>query len=146
MNAYDAATVRGDVRRLDRLGEFKPVTAEVELAADGTVVVIFTLLELALIAEVQVVGNKLISDQDLLQVVALRKGLPRDDFLITSARREIESLYRRRGHYLVNVLVDESELEETGILLFRVIEGPRVKVRAIEFVGADAFENRLAGS
>ena len=137
---YDAATVRGDVRRLDRLGEFKFVTAEAELAADGSVMVIFSLVEQVLIAEVQVVGNKLISDQDLLQVVALRRGLPLDNFLISSAKREIEALYRRRGHYLVNVLVDESELEETGILLLRVIEGPRVKVRAIEFVGVEAFD------
>ena len=30
--------------------------------------------------------------------------------------------------------------EETGILLLRVIEGPRVKVRAIEFVGVEAFD------
>ena len=139
---YDAATVRGDVRRLDRLGEFKFVTAEAELAADGSVEVIFSLVEQVLIAEVQVVGNKLISDQDLLQVVALRRGLPLDNFLISSAKREIEALYRRRGHYLVNVLVDESELEETGILLLRVIEGPRVKVRAIEFVGVEAFDHK----
>jgi outer membrane protein assembly factor BamA len=51
--------------------------------------------------------------------------------------RAMEERYRERGHYLVSIDFDEQELEETGILLFRVIEGPRVRVRAIEFSGRD---------
>jgi outer membrane protein insertion porin family len=139
---YDAATVRGDVERLHRLAEFKRVTARFELREDGTVVVIFEMEEEALIAEVQVVGNKLITDQALLSVVQLVRGVPRDDSLIASAKLNIELLYRDRGHYLASVLVDESELEETGILLFRVIEGPRVRVKAIEFLGNESFANK----
>src|SRR5690606_28589264 len=37
---------------------------------------------------------------------------------------------------------DESELEEAGILLFRIVEGPRVRIHAIEFVGNEAFSDR----
>lgn len=136
---YDPQTVKDDVALLYRLGEFKSVTAEAELQPDGAVVLIYRVIEAAIIAEVQVVGNKVIPDQDLLAATRLVRGVPRDEFLIENAKRAIAALYRRRGHYLTTVSVDESELEETGILFFRVIEGPRVKIRAIEFDGNQAF-------
>ena len=138
---YNPQTIRNDVALLTRLGEFTHVTAEAELQNDGSVVVIYRVIEAAIIAEVQVVGNKVISDQDLLAETRLTRGMRRDDFLIENAKRAIETLYRRRGHYLTAVAIDESELQETGILFFRIIEGPRVSIRAIEFVGNTAFND-----
>ncbi len=135
---FDIATVKNDVARLNRLGEFKYVDAVAELQPDGSVNLIYKFVEQQMINEVQVVGNKLIADQDLLAVVQLVPKGPRDDFLIQNAKRGIETLYRKRGHYLTTVTIDETELSK-GILLFRVTEGPRVKVRAIEFQGNQAF-------
>jgi outer membrane protein insertion porin family len=140
---YDPIIVRNDVRRLEQLGRFRHVTAEVELQPDGSVHLIYTLVEEQLILEVQVVGNTVITDQDIRNVIPLRRGAARDDYLIEQAVRSIEDLYRDRGHYLVSVSYDMEELEESGILLFRVIEGPRVRVRAIEFRGNMHFDDRL---
>lgn len=138
---YDPDTVSGDVRLLTRLGEFSNVDARAEVAVDGTVILSYVLVEAPIIAAVQVVGNKLISDQDLLAVTRITRGVPRDDFLIENAKRAIEAKYRERGHYLTSVVVDESELDEAGVLIFRVIEGPRVRVKAIEFTGNTAFSD-----
>lgn len=139
---YDPNVVKQDVELLYRLGEFKLVSGEAELLQDGSVRVIYLVQEAPIIAEVQVVGNKVISDQDLLAVARIARGAPIDQFLIEKAKRAMENLYRERGHYLTTVTVDESELEETGILFFRVIEGPRVKVKAIEFDGNEAFSDK----
>ena len=136
---YNAQIVKGDVALLYRLGEFESIEAVVEPLDDGSVLLVYRLAEAAIIAEVQVVGNTVISDQDLLAAARVTRGLPRDDFRIDKAKRAIEALYRERGHYLTTVTVDESELDETGVLLFRVIEGPRVRVKAIEFDGNHAF-------
>ncbi len=136
---YDPEMIRGDVRRLEALGLFRYVDVFAELRDDGTVDLTYALTEQPLIREVQTVDNKLITDQALLAVVPLLRGGPRDDFLIETAKRNIQDLYRNRGHYLTTVEVDESELDETGILIFRIIEGPRVKVRAIEFEGNEAI-------
>lgn len=138
---FDPATVRQDVTRLEQLGRFERVTASAELQTDGTVHVIFALIEQPIISEVQVVGNTLVTDQELRQAIQVARGGPRDDYLIESAKRAIEALYRKRGHYLTSVTVDESELERAGVLIFRVIEGPRVRIRAIEFKGNHAFED-----
>jgi outer membrane protein insertion porin family len=138
---YDPEVVKGDVALLYRLGEFDSIDAVVEPLADGSVQLLYRLQEAVIIAEVQVVGNKVLSDQELLSAARVTRGLPRDDFRIEKAKRAIEDLYRERGHYLTTVTVDESALDETGVLLFRVIEGPRVKVKAIEFEGNTAFSD-----
>jgi outer membrane protein insertion porin family len=143
---YDPAVLKEDVALLYRLGEFASIDAEVELLEDGTVRLVYRVVEAAIIAEVQVVGNKAISDQDLLAAARITRGLPRDDFRIEKAKRAIEDLYRDRGHYLATVTVDESELDENGVLIFRVIEGPRVKVKAIEFDGNKAFSDAVLHS
>jgi len=143
---YDPELVKADVAVLRRLGKFRVVTGEVELKQDGSVAVIYSVTEEAIIAEVQVVGNKSISDQELLGLLQIVRGVPRDDFLIQQAARSIENRYRERGNYLAAVSVDESELEENQILIFRIIEGPRVRIQEIRFAGNDAFnEEQLWG-
>lgn len=135
---FDWETVRADVRILNRLGEFGSVTAEAELKTDGSVLLIFKFIEQKIINAVQVVGNRVLSDQDLLKVCPV-EGSARDDFLIENAKRDMKALYRARGHYLSTITVDKVELDTSGILLFRIVEGPRVKIKAIEFEGNSAF-------
>jgi len=138
-NPYDPRTIALDLSLLDRLGQFKSITPEAELQPDGSVVVTFIVVEQPLLRDVQVVGNSIISDQELLEAIPLIGGVPRSEYLIDTSRRRIKDLYRERGHYKAEVLVDEEELDESGILLFQIIEGPRVRVRAIEFRGNDHF-------
>ncbi|MEE9130543.1 MAG: POTRA domain-containing protein, partial [Phycisphaerales bacterium] len=135
---FDWETTRADVRLLNRLGEFKTVDAFATLQSDGSVTLTFRVVEQEIITAVQVVGNRVIPDQDLLAVAPI-EGSPLDDFLIENSKRAMRALYRERGHYLTTISVDKSELQDTGILLFRIVEGPRVKVKAIEFEGNQAF-------
>lgn len=135
---FDWDTVKADVRILNRLGEFGSVTADAELQTDGSVALIFKFTEQKIIHAVQVVGNRVLSDQDLLAVCPL-EGSPRDDFLIENSKRAMKALYRKRGHYLSTITVDKVELDTSGILLYRIVEGPRVKIKAIEFEGNSAF-------
>ncbi|MGA1709540.1 MAG: POTRA domain-containing protein, partial [Phycisphaerales bacterium] len=136
---YDPRTIRDDVATLYRLGHFASVNAAAEILPDGTVRVTYRLVEQALILDLQVIGNKLISDQELRAVIPLYAGGPRDDFLLEQSVLRIKDLYKQKGHYLVEFTVDESRLRDTGILILRIIEGPRVRVKEIEFVGNDAI-------
>jgi len=136
---YDPQTVVEDVHRLNRLGQFKHIDALVRLETNGSVTVTYRFVEQQIVTEVQVVGNRLVADSDLIAVVSLVPKGPRDDNIIKNAQRNIEEIYRKRGYYLTAVQIDEAELDRSGVLIFRVIEGPRVKVRAIEFEGNQAF-------
>ncbi|MFO0830180.1 MAG: BamA/TamA family outer membrane protein [Phycisphaerales bacterium] len=136
---FDPGVVREDVTTLYRLGQFATVTAEAVLRNDGTVEVIYTVVEQPIIREIGTVGNKVVSDEELRKVIRLYAGGPRDDFLLEQSVFRIKELYRSRGNYLVEVTVDESRLADTGILVFRIIEGPRVRIKEIDFVGNTSF-------
>ncbi|MBM4111968.1 MAG: outer membrane protein assembly factor BamA [Phycisphaerae bacterium] len=136
---YDPKTVRDDVATLYRLGHFEMVNASATLQPDGTVVVTYRLTEQALVRDIQTVGNKAATDQELRNAIPLVPGGPRDDFLMEQSVFRIKELYKNRGHYLVEVTVDESRLKESGVVIFRILEGPRVRIRDIEFVGNAAF-------
>jgi len=136
---YDPSIGREDVENLYRLGRFRRVSVEAQLQDDGTVVVIYRLEEQPTVLEVQVVGNKAVSDQEILGIVRQARGGPRDDYLIEKAIRDIRELYVEKGYYLTDVSVDRSLLEDQDTLLFRIIEGPRVRIRRIAFQGNDAF-------
>lgn len=136
---YDPATVSRDIRRLYRLGEFKLIDAVVELLQDGSLTLTYRFTEQTIITDVQVTGNRLISDEDLAARIPILPGGPRDDFLINNGKRSIEDLYRQRGYYLTTVLIDTSALEERSVVIYQVREGPRVRVKAVEFRGSEAI-------
>jgi outer membrane protein insertion porin family len=142
---FDARAVRSDVATLYRLGQFGTIEAKATVLPDGTVEVVFTFAEQPIVKDIQVVGNKLISDQDLRKAIPLYAGGPRDDFLLEQAVTRIKQLYRERGHYLAEVTADESRLKDTGILILRIVEGPRVKVKEIEFTGNEQLRDGELG-
>jgi outer membrane protein insertion porin family len=139
------ATVREDLRNLERLGEFRDIQASIRENADRTVTVIYELTEAPIIEDIVVVGNRRVTDTQLAEVVnqgSLIVGVPIDDYRIGLASRLIEDYYRSQGFYLVDVTVDESELAETGVVIFRIREGERLQVTDIRFDGNDAFTGK----
>lgn len=143
---FDASAIKDDVATLYRLGHFDSVSADAELLADGTVRVRYILVEQAIVRDIQVVGNKVASDQELRSLIGLYPGGPRDDFLLERAVEKIKALYRGKGNFLVEVEVDETRLLDTGILIFRIVEGPRVRIREIIFSGNDSFTTNVLGA
>jgi len=139
---YRSEVIRGDVDRIYALGRFRYVTAEAELRDDGSVLVVYTVTPQPPVTAVDSTGNKAVSDQEIRAIVRQAPGGPRDDYLIERAKRDIERLYRQKGYYLTSVEVDETELDRRGLLIFRIVEGPRVRIRAIEFRGAESFPFR----
>jgi len=137
--AYQQSTVSGDITRLNRVGRFKSVESRVQLLDDGTVKLIYTVIEQPIIQDVQVVGNRQISDQDIGAVVDVLRNTPVDRYQLDNASRRIEDLYRKKGFYLAQVTVDEKELEDSGIVLFKIREGERMKVTDIRFEGNLSF-------
>lgn len=139
---FEANAVRADIGNLYRLGQFETVGATATLLPDGTVEVHITFVEQAIVLDLQFVGNKIISDQELRKAVSLYAGGPRDDFLLEQSMKKIKDLYRKRGNYLCEVTVDETRLTASGILIIRIVEGPRVKIKEIEFIGNANFDAR----
>ncbi|MCL4222050.1 MAG: outer membrane protein assembly factor BamA [Phycisphaerales bacterium] len=140
--AFRAETVRADVARLNRLNFFRQVDTSVQLLDDGGVRLIFTLAEQPVIQAVQVSGNLKMTDQKIFEKIDLVVGGPVDRFQVDRAARQIERLYRDKGYYFARVTVDQRELDESGIVVFQIREGERVKITDIRFEGNQSFEGR----
>ena len=135
---FDAKVVKADVSTLYRLGRFGQVTADATILPDGSVEVGYTVEEQQIVDSIDFAGNYVITDQELRKAVPLTTGAPRDDFLLEQSVFRIKELYKGRGNYLVEVKVDETKIDQ-GLILFQIIEGPRVRIKEIEFVGNEAF-------
>lgn len=146
----DWAVVREDLRRLERLGEFSDIQADLLVDDALNVVVVYRLTEAPIVQDVVVVGNRQIPDEEISNALAgttsLFRGIPIDEFQLGRAQRLIEDLYRRKGYYQVQVTVDRSELETSGVVVFRVREGERLRVTAIRFDGNRSFPSRTVQS
>ena len=151
---YDYEVVEGDVYTLNNLGEFNYIAADVVLQEDGSVQIIYTFREHQIITEVSIVGNTLISDKELLFALPVMAGLGRDEDAIDRGRRRIMEVYQERGNYLVEVTpevivygkdVDEftgKRIDESIVLIYRIMEGPRVRVKSISFMGNNSFSEQ----
>ena len=148
---YDSEIVQADVHTLTHLGEFKFISADVVLQEDGTVHLIYTFREQQIITQVSVVGNSMVSDEELLAAVPLMKGLGRDEDTIDRGRRAIMDVYKKQGNYLVEVFaeilvygkeIDEftgQRIDESVVLIYKVMEGPRVRVKGLSFYGNHSY-------
>ncbi len=145
-DAYTAQAVDEDIQNITRLGRFSSVRVAVKQREDGALVVTYVVTESPLLADVQVVGNKVKNDQELLGLVLLRAGETRDDFLIKRGITQIEKAYKDAGYFRVSVSVDDKALEENDTLSFRVREGPQIKVREVAFVGNAVFTDKQLSS
>lgn len=139
---FDAELIRGDIRRLNRLGAFSRVEVYAGVNEDGSVTLVFEVLERRVVADVQVAGNEQINDAQIAAVVDVVTGTPIDRFQIDRSARRIEELYRQKGYYYARVSIDEEELEDTGLVLFRILEGDRLKVTGIRFTGNESFTDK----
>lgn len=141
-----AETVAEDLRRLSRLGRFSTihVGAEVLRTAEAdTVRLIYEFEPTPVIRDVEVTGNNQVRTGDIADEVSILVGTPVDPFQLDRARRRIERLYREKGYHRASVTIDQEYLDETGIVLFRISEGPRVRVTDIRFEGNETFRSDL---
>ncbi len=139
---YDVRTVKQDIVRITHLNRFAKVDARVEQQHDGSIILTYQVVELPLISDVQVVGNKRLPDQQLLARVRVRTGDPAHNFLIERGRHQIVRAYEEEGYFDTTVTVDQQLLGESKIVMYRVVEGVRQRIRAIYFEGNHAFSDK----
>jgi outer membrane protein insertion porin family len=130
--------VSSDLVTLSRTGRYRSIEPRVAPRGDGSVVLTYRVQEQPIIADVQVAGNRRISDQAIAKVVDDLVGTPVDAALIERNAESIRKLYRDRGFSNVGVRVDRDELEENGIVLFVISERQAVRVTDVRFEGIGA--------
>lgn len=136
---FDPNEVVEDYQRIfDRMKKFADVEARVQPTPTG-VIVIFIVTEQKQIREIRFQGNVGVKEHDLQDCVEIKKGEAIDLFRVNLAQQSIERLYRDKNFPYAHVQWSEAELQKTGVLVFHIVEGPRVRIRKIDFIGNNSF-------
>jgi outer membrane protein assembly complex protein YaeT len=136
---YDPATVEDDYRRVYDLRKFSNVEALVEPTDHGTVNVVFVVTEQKLIKKITYRGNKKVDTPTLESTTDLKVWQAIDAFRIALAKQAIVNVYRDKNFPEAHVDVSPDPLTERGEVIFNIVEGPQVRIRNINFIGAHAF-------
>lgn len=132
--------------RLAATGKFEGAPYAEAREAEERLILVFVVRERPFITQVDFVGNAKFKASELLKETELSAGSPINEYLLSEAKREIERKYREAGYAHATVEIDRQVLEEEQRVLFRVSEGPRVKIRKLAFEGNAAFSDRRLSS
>jgi len=148
---YNEETLRRDFQALWNTQFFEDVKLRVEDSpdrADGKIV-IFDVKERPQIRRIRYDGNHSITESDILDRFKERKvGLsvesPFDPTKIKKAEVVLKELEGEHGRQFAKVTPQYERIASSNavILVFKIDEGPKVKVGTIKFVGNHAFSDR----
>jgi len=85
-------------------------------------------------------GNEHYKNKVLRQRIGIELGDKNDPFLAEGAKRTIIDVHKKVGYVFAEVELDRDKAQQ-GRLHFSIKEGPRVKVKRIEFIGNKAFKS-----
>lgn len=143
---WDADEITRACARLLETGKFEPGLHAEAREVDGQLALVFVVRERAFITAIDFLGNRKFKNKDLLKEIQIAAGSPINAFEIEQARDLILRKYREAGYRYASAAVDDEVLAAERRVLFRIEEGPRVKVRRIRFEGNASFNARRLSS
>src|SRR5215468_6867675 len=153
---YDLGLAQRDLQAILQMGLFDPLATKLFLedGPRGGKIVIFQVKEYPIIRDLQYRGMKAATESEVLtrfkdRHVNVSKESTFDPAKTNGARLVLRELLAEKGHPSAEVRVEVEDISATTVaLIFNVEEGPRVRVKEIEFVGAhDGFsQRRLRGA
>ena len=130
-----------DVRGIYGLGFFRDVQVFEEPGPDG-VILIFEVAENPVIRQVTISGNENVDGEKIKDNLTLTTGSTLDYPLLFENRQRVEGLYRAEGYYLAKVSSEVETLPGDAVgVHFEVVEGKKLRLRRIDFVGNEAKDD-----
>ncbi|MEN8183376.1 MAG: POTRA domain-containing protein, partial [Myxococcota bacterium] len=138
---YEPARVAEDVRQVYALGFFRNVILRSIDSEDGRILV-FDVEENPLVRQVSISGNDSIDGDKIRDILTLTTGATLDYPLLYENRVRIESLYKAEGYYLADVSYEIEPLQGDAVAVdFHVLEGKKLRLQTIEFVGNEHYSD-----
>jgi len=129
------------IRSLYATGFFKDVSLEVD---NGVLIVVVQ--ERPSIAQIEIVGAKEFSKDDLLKglrAIGLAEGRIFDRGLLDKAEQELKRQYISRGKYSAQITTTSTPLERNRVAVrFDIVEGEVAKIRQISIIGNNVFKEK----
>ncbi len=131
---YDPYKVQESQRLLDATQWYYSVATEVQQTNQGPVIV-FRVLERPIIHDIEYQGVSHINRNDLDTLTGLSNGAPMSPAINRKAAQAIEDRLRKDGRLFANVELLEGGNPDDTRVVFKVTEGPVVRISDIRFEG-----------
>lgn len=143
-DVYTKTSVDDDVRSLYSTGYFYNIRVATEDTAQGLSLV-YVVQGKPVLSEIRFEGNKKYSRKKLLKKVTSKPGEPLDERKLFADAQEMQKMYQKAGYQKTTVRYLPPNIEESagrGSVTFEIVEAPKVKIKDVEFVNAQAFKQR----
>ena len=140
---YNPNTVADDVSALWKTGFFYNVQQFRESFEDG-LKLIYQVQGNPTVTQIRFTGNRKFSTAKLQKKTSSKVGEPLDPRKLFNDTQELLKLYQNAGlrqTEIKPVSVIDNKLGK-GTVTFQIAEAPKVKIRDVDFVGAEAFKQR----
>lgn len=153
---YTRADLDRDVKRVDKLGNFDRVAADISVLTDRAVPahfasasasphpirLAFIVREKPLIRKILFEGRKGLSKGKLRDELELRKKDPFDRTMLREDADRLIALYRKKGYHRVGIetRVDTDTGTMKSAVTFVIDEGPKARIAAVRFKGVTAYK------
>ncbi len=138
---YSPDDVREDIRAVYGTGYFDDVSASLSDTASGKVLT-FHVVEMPFVKKIEFEGNDEVKKERITEAVTLKENTVLDRVTLGQSAERIKQLYNEEGFYLARI---DPVIESDGLearVVFRIVEGPEVKVKRITFIGNDTFTDK----
>lgn len=142
-DAYLRYNVDDDVKNLYATGLFYNIRVADEESPEG-VVLTYLVQAKPRLTEITFKGNKKYKSPKLLAKISSRVGDPLDERKLFTDSQEIQKMYEKAGYpgTQVKYVLGIEESAGRGTVTFEIKESPKVKIKSVEFVGAQAFPEK----
>jgi outer membrane protein insertion porin family len=136
-DVYDPAQIDESLKALFATGLFQ----DVRIRREGSTVVV-VVVENPIVARVAFEGNREVEDDTLASEVQLKARAVYTRARVQADVQRILDVYRHQGYYAAAVNPQIIKLDNNRIdVVFEINEGPTTKIRAINFIGNEAFSD-----
>ncbi len=128
---YRYQTINQDIKSLQQLRGIHTVYLSVIKDTPGELVLIFQVLEESVVSSIEFAGNRRFPDDELYKLLPFKAGDFADTYLLARGRQVLLDHYRKAGYDRAAVTAVPSQAK----LVYRIVEGPRIRIRKITFEG-----------
>ncbi len=137
---FDASVASEDVKRIAELKGvdycyYNTTTAE------GKIKLTFVVVERNLVRSIKFLGNTGFKAAKLSKKLGFKIGSHLDLIQAEEGRIAIEEFYHEKGYAFVRVILDAADVS-SGKLIYKISEGPRVKIAYVRFSGNSAVSSK----
>lgn len=133
--------VKDDLRAVYGTGFFDDVSAVLTDTASGKLL-IFSVREMPFIRKVEFNGNSEIKDERIREAITIKENTVLDRVILNENAEKIKALYSEEGYYLAKVDPKVETEGESARVVFKIEEGPAVKVKRIAIIGNKFFTDK----